>query len=92
MRCDFAGDAAQLRGLVAEHDEIGAPRHLCVVGERLAAELLDERVSPPGERIGAQHRPPPPARKRTSHVACAYETYLHCSASVSADSDIGRSI
>ena len=76
VRRDFARDVLQLRGLVAEHDEIGAPRHLGVVGQRLAADLLGQRSGALGQRVGAQQRPSPPARERASHVAAPISPIL----------------
>ena len=69
MRRDFGGDVVQLRGLVAEHDEIGALRDFGVALERLAADLGDERLRALGERIGAEHWLLPASRKRARHVA-----------------------
>ena len=83
MRRHFGGDVGELRGLVAEHDEIGALSDLGVARQRLAAELCGERLGARGDGIGAQHGPPPSPRQRARHVACSDETYLHSWLSVS---------
>ncbi len=77
MGGDLLGDAVELGGLVAEHHELGALGDLGVARERLPPGLLGQRDRAGGDRIEAQHRPPPPAGERARHVACSDQSYLH---------------
>ena len=77
MRRDFTRDTLQLRGLVAEHDQLGARGDLGVARQRLPTDLGGERPRALGDRVRAQQRTPPPARQRARHVACSDETDHH---------------
>ncbi len=62
---------------MAEHDEVGLLRNLCIARQRFAADLRDERLGALGERIGAHNRLPPTTCERTGHVPGSYQAYLH---------------
>ena len=74
---DLLGHRGQLRRLVAEDDEVGAPGELRVGGHHLAADLGGERRGPVAERIGAQQRAAPSASEAARHVSRSDEPDLH---------------
>ena len=74
---EFPSDRRQLRGLVAEDDELRAGGNLCVARERLASHLGSQAPRALGDRVGAQNRTTPSARERAGHVPAADQTYLH---------------
>ena len=76
-RPDFGGNGGELRGLVAEHEQVRAGGNLGIVRERFAAHLLDDAARALIDRVRAQHRPPPPTGQRARHVPATDETYFH---------------
>ena len=74
---DLRGDLAELRRLVAEDDEIGLLRERGVGRERLAAELVDERLGAAGQHVGGEDGSTPATRHPARHVPCPDESDLH---------------
>ena len=72
-----AATACELVGLVAQDDDVGALRDLGAGAERLAADLVGQRLRALGHDVGAQHRPTPAEREPSGHAPGADEAELH---------------
>ena len=80
-RSRLAGDllrhVVELGRLVAEHHHVGALGHLGVGAERLAAELVRQRLGPGLVDVGHEHGLADAPRKRGGHVARPDQPQLH---------------
>ena len=72
-----AATACQLVGLVAQDDDVGALGDLGARRQRLAADLLGQRLRARGDDIGAQQRPTPAEGEPSGHAPGADEAELH---------------
>ena len=70
-------DLLQLRGLVAEDDDVGPLGHGAIGVQRLPGHLARQLGRPPGQGVGTQHWLGPAASERTRHVPGSDQTDLH---------------
>ena len=74
---ELLGHLPELRGLVSEHDEVGAIGDRHVRLERLPSELIRERLRTARAAVGHEHRVAPAARECARHVASTDQSDLH---------------
>ena len=70
-------EVAELSRLVAEDDEIGLLREGRVGRERLAPQLVDERLGTAWQHVGGEDRTTPAPREAARHVPRTDESDLH---------------
>ena len=74
---DLGRHRRELRRLVAQDDDVGTLRDLGRGGQRLAADLLGQRLRALGHHVGAQQRPTPAEGEPPGHAPGADEADHH---------------